>query len=301
MSFELELRDKLLRLAECRMDLVEWKNWWATHSTQVKEIVSPGDFIRLQCASNSYGPDACMLNCQESAERYLTKIEVPFVHSDLYAKRAAEEQKRNLEDFERKRQAELEEKRRHSEQAARKSQALEGYQIPAARMEESGLRTLPMCADDLEIIKLLIEWTELMAAEKYEQALTMFQHYNQEVDWTPALLESAVYSYGCPGLSREEAERLFGSSDYKITSLLHAPDRAQILEYLDIDYDDYAPFSEEKARRCGLTGTDYENILGMVHYDVPLNGEASDLTAIFYIKKLNEETMTLSFFNLHVM
>ena len=40
----------------------------------------------------------------------------------------------------------------------------------------------------------------------------------------------------------------------------------------------------------------------MVHYEkVPLSGEMSDLTGIFYLKKVSDTAMVLEFHDLHVM
>ena len=70
---------------------------------------------------------------------------------------------------------------------------------------------------------------------------------------------------------------------------------------MQIDIDRYTLSRENAEMQC-LTGTDYENIIGDVHYsDIPLNGERSDLTARFHIKKLDDETITLSFYDMHVM
>ena len=86
----------------------------------------------------------------------------------------------------------------------------------------------------------------------------MFPAENNELDWTPELLESAVYTYGCPGYTREEAEKEFGSSDYKVTSILENPDKDKIIESIDISSD------------YGWMG---KNDIAVIHYDhVPLNG-----------------------------
>lgn len=37
------------------------------------------------------------------------------------------------------------------------------------------------------------------------------------------------------------------------------------------------------------------------YFNIPLNGEMSDLTGIFYLRKLSETSMTLEFHDLHVM
>lgn len=51
------------------------------------------------------------------------------------------------------------------------------------------MRTLSIDASDEEIRNLVIEWNELLAAEKYEEALSMFLSDNLEVEWTADLLE----------------------------------------------------------------------------------------------------------------
>ncbi|MDE6363850.1 MAG: hypothetical protein K2L86_06230 [Lachnospiraceae bacterium] len=153
---------------------------------------------------------------------------------------------------------------------------------------KTGLRTLPANADEIDLIKLLIEWTEYLAQEKYKEALEMFLlDENNELDWTPELLESAVYTYGCPGYTREEAEKEFGSADYKVTSVLRNPDREEIITGIDISSD------------FGWMGKDD---IAVIHYEnVPLNGKMSDLTARFFVRRISDAALTLAFIDLHVM
>lgn len=149
------------------------------------------------------------------------------------------------------------------------------------------MKTLPITASKEEIRELVIEWNELLAQEKYKEAFEMFPAENNELDWTPELLESAVYTYGCPGYTREEAEREFGSSDYKVTSILENPDKDKIIESIDISSD------------YGWMG---KNDIVVIHYDhVPLNGAMSDLTARFFVRKVTDDKLTLVFIDLHVM
>lgn len=149
------------------------------------------------------------------------------------------------------------------------------------------MKTLPITASKEEIRELVIEWNELLAQEKYKEAFEMFPAENNELDWTPELLESAVYTYGCPGYTREEAEREFGSSDYKVTSILENPDKDKIIESIDISSD------------YGWMG---KNDIAVIHYDhVPLNGVMSDLTARFFVRKVTDDKITLVFIDLHVM
>lgn len=149
------------------------------------------------------------------------------------------------------------------------------------------MRTLPITASKEEIRELVIEWNELLAQEKYKEAFEMFPAENNELDWTPELLESAVYTYGCPGYTREEAKREFGSSDYKVTSILENPDKDKIIESIDISSD------------YGWMG---KNDIAVIHYDhVPLNGVMSDLTTRFFVRKVTDDKLTLVFIDLHVM
>lgn len=150
------------------------------------------------------------------------------------------------------------------------------------------MRTLPVTSSKEEIRGLVIEWNELLAQEKYKEALEMFLlDENSALDWTPGLLESAVYTYGCPGYTREEAQKEFGRADYKVTSILENPDRDTIIDSIDI------------SSNYEWMGSDD---IAVIHYDnVPLNGTMSDLTASFFVRKVNEDEITLAFIDLHVM
>lgn len=291
MDLELEFCDKLVSLAECRIDVNTWTEWWEKHSAEIKKMIASGDFVFLNCVPSSYGPDNFMLKCQNGAERYLKKKQIPFQHSDLYKKGAERERQLYNDALDEQRRLEQEKEQRLYEQKVRERKVLWNYKIPEANLEKTGLRTLPLPVNDLEIIKLLFEWTEFLAQEKYKEAFEMFLvDKNNEPDWTwtPELLESAVFTYGCPGYTREEAEREFGSADYKVTSLQDNLERKKIISDIDIsaDYD-------------GWMG---EDDLAVVHYEkVPLNGKMSDLTARFFVRKLEEDNYTLAFIDLHVM
>ena len=288
MNFEQEFTDKLIQLAECRIDTAAWQNWWAQHSEEVKKRIGSGDYLFLDCVSSAYGLDTYMAKCQRGAERYLTKKAIPFQHATRYEEGAERERKLYAEKLEQQRKMEQEERQREYEQRKRRRSVLLEYQIPEANKLKSGLRTLPADADELELIKLLIEWTEYLAQEKYKEEFELFLlDENNELDWTPALLESAVYTYGCPGYTREEAEREFGSADYKVTSILDNPDKEEIIAGMDIS-SDYGWMGRED--------------LAVIHYDhVPLNGKISDLTARFFVRRISDEELTLAFIDLHVM
>lgn len=159
------------------------------------------------------------------------------------------------------------------------------------------MHILPQNASREDILNLLITWTELLAQEKYDEAFAMFPCDCPDLEWTPWLLESAIYTYGCPGYTREEAEREFGSADYKATSLLASPYKDEVLEAIKIEY-----FTLTQEQGKAMLLKDYENVIGDIHYDnFLLNGKISDLTARFWLKKWEEDRMVLVFQDLHVM
>jgi len=174
------------------------------------------------------------------------------------------------------------------------------------------MKTVPVGAGKEGIQSLVVEWLELLAKERYAEALDLLLYDNtQTIDgerwvWTPERLEAAVYTYGMPWFTKEDMKREYGADcpvDYKVTSVLDAPDRDSLLKNIgaSAEFFDEA-VSEEKARLWGITGLDYPNIIGQVLFDgVPLDGERSDLTALFWIQRVDEGNATLVFRDLHVM
>src|SRR5699024_4150401 len=101
------------------------------------------------------------------------------------------------------------------------------------------LKTLPISAGKNEIKNLVIEWNELLAQEKYMEALDLILYDNtQQIDgeewiWTPERLEAAVFTYGQPWYSKEDMKQLYGLDypvDSKVTSLLTDSDKENRLE-----------------------------------------------------------------------
>lgn len=171
------------------------------------------------------------------------------------------------------------------------------------------MKTIPINSGEEQIRELVLEWNELLAQEKYAEAIDFILYDNTKtIDgkqwiWTPEKLEAAVYTYGMPWFSREEIEREYGpgAADYKVSSLVSSPNKEKLLSDISISVYYYTVTPKQAALRC-IEQTDYQNILGDVLYDgVPLNGRQSDLTAIFYLKKTDDDHMTLLFQDLHVM
>jgi len=142
---------------------------------------------------------------------------------------------------------------------------------------------LPVTASDDEIRQVVLRWSELLAEERYSEALAMFETSDRadHHPWTIDLLARTIAFYG-------DLEHFPGTPLYHVTSV-HG--RNDLLRAIRIDVD-----------RANLYALAPERYLGMVHYEhVPLNGTPSDLTARFDIRRLGENELTLDFCDLLVM
>ena len=142
------------------------------------------------------------------------------------------------------------------------------------------MRTLEITATDAEIKALVVEWSELLAQKRFQDALDMFPCAEPV---TAEELELTIAGYGSTELFPDGRR-------FEVTTLLGRDDKDDIIESrIDVD-------------RENLYGLDPAEYLGMVHYDdVPLNGERSDLTARFHIKRAGRDRLTLEFLDIHVM
>ena len=136
----------------------------------------------------------------------------------------------------------------------------------------------------IDIEYAVLYWIKLLSEEKYEDAynLTLHDPYYQ---WTPALLESVIKGYGFLDDAIEEK--------YKVTptaTAVHEGDNHKI--YKDIRLFD----SPVKQSQHHID----VNIIGEVHYDLPLNGRWSDLTASFKILQESDFLM-LELNDIHVL
>jgi hypothetical protein len=142
------------------------------------------------------------------------------------------------------------------------------------------MRTLSITASDTEIKALLAEWNELLAQKRFQDALDMFPSAEAV---TPGELEAIIAGYGSP-------DPFPDGRRFEVTTLLGRADKDDIVrKRMEVD-------------RQNLYGLDPARYLGMVHYDgAPLNGECSDLTARFHIKRVGPDRLTLEFLDIHVM
>lgn len=91
--------------------------------------------------------------------------------------------------------------------------------------------------------------------------------------------------------------------DSKVTSLLTDSDKENRLENIEISIDFFDDvISADKAEIWGISKLDYKNIIGEIFFDgIPIDGERSDLTALFWIIRVSENDITLVFRDLHMM
>jgi hypothetical protein len=142
------------------------------------------------------------------------------------------------------------------------------------------MHTFPKSVSDDEIKQAVVEWSELLAQQRFAEALAMFPPAEPEM--SEEELPKWIAGYGSP----EPHPR----GPFQVTSLRALPDFEEIFQdRIDVN-------------RVDLFGLDPADYVGMVHYDsVPLNGSPSDLTARFHIKKVDGERIALEFLDIHVM
>lgn len=127
------------------------------------------------------------------------------------------------------------------------------------------IRTLPKNASDEQILSLVSEWVGLLAAEDYSGALEIVRSGPQ---WTPDLLARVITNWGDSSVESRGPTRVTREADADGT-----PTRS-------VDR--------------------FANGLVRVWYDLPLDGEWSDLTATFEVQE-EEEGLVLVLSDVHIM
>ena len=143
------------------------------------------------------------------------------------------------------------------------------------------METFAIAASDDEIKNAVVTWSELLAQKRYADALAMFPPAEETM--TAEELGKWIAGYGSPDPYPD-------GRTFEVTSLRALPQFENIFRNrIEVD-------------RENLYGLDPHEYVGMVHYDdVPLNGQPSDLTARFHIKRLDDHRITLEFLDIHVM
>lgn len=138
------------------------------------------------------------------------------------------------------------------------------------------MRTLPSDCSDDAIRSLVVEWWELIAAGRYDQAFEMFACHDVDgIIWTPETLKEGIATGCCMSPPRGVPQSLHaqGAPPYRI----------------EVD-------------REHLYGLDPERYSGMVHFEpLPMEPYVGELTARFHIMKVGRDQLTLEFLDAHVM
>jgi len=132
---------------------------------------------------------------------------------------------------------------------------------------------LPQVATDEEILTLVRQWVELLAHGNYEAAYDITGH-EPYYQWTPELIRQVIEGYGLP--------EPHPAGPFRITSLASAkggPEPRHCVERFETARDD--------------------GRIGHVLFDLPLNGEWSDMTATFGVYRY-EDSVVLSLNEIHV-
>lgn len=140
------------------------------------------------------------------------------------------------------------------------------------------MKKIPLHASEEVLIKAVEEWVDLLVAKKFQEALD-FIYPIPYPEWNAGYLERWIGNYGFD-------QPLKDGSKVEITSRVDAKGNQYSREYEPCD-----PHIDE------ATGLE---VVGMVFYDVPLDGEWSDLTAQFQVCELKGE-LVLDMHGLHVM
>jgi len=155
------------------------------------------------------------------------------------------------------------------------------------------MRTVSVESSDDSLREIVVEWSELLAQERYGAALDICPPSERYLPWDADLLQKAVRGYGVPDPGPGVVEMMlqdWGVDVFVVTSLAGRPDRDEIIR------------DRIRVDRKHLFGLDPAQYVGMVHYnDVPLSGYRSDLTAQFHIKRVGVDRLMLEFLAMHVM
>jgi len=138
---------------------------------------------------------------------------------------------------------------------------------------------LPIGCSSEDVLVVVREWVVLLAKEKYEEAYQMTFHADSSLEnWTPELMQTLVTNYG-------SCEPMRNGTTYRVTALNDEIVSGRENPYREVN------FFEKKNR---------QNLVGHVDFDLPLNGEWSDVTAIFNILEI-EGSWVLWLEDIHVL
>ncbi len=136
-----------------------------------------------------------------------------------------------------------------------------------------GVLTFPQTASDAKLLDGVKMWVDMLAEERFSEAYQLTAHDSYHA-WTPDLIRSVVAGYGSPHKPGEHEYRISKVSDTRGGS---SP-RWVVDRWKD---------AEPRHR------------VGFVSFDLPVDGEWSDLTATFEIVERHDQ-LVLVLQDIHV-
>jgi len=126
------------------------------------------------------------------------------------------------------------------------------------------------------VLAAVEEWIELLADDRYQEAFERLDP-NGQYEWTPELIRNTAAGYGDPcGHTNDGVS-------HRVTSVANARE-SKTPVYRDVEWH----------------GKPIRGFIGVVHHDIPLDGEWSDLTAIFLVREV-KGGVSLVLDQLHVL
>jgi len=135
---------------------------------------------------------------------------------------------------------------------------------------------LPRNSTDEQILDVVRGWVELLAQERYEEAFQMLRYQPTEL-WSPELIRNVITNYGFIEPRKDGAR-------FKVTSL---KDNLEGKAFHEVEW-----YGDDPNRPA--------EYLGMAAFTLPLNGEWSDVTAMFDIVEEDGE-LVLELDDIHVL
>ncbi len=132
------------------------------------------------------------------------------------------------------------------------------------------MKQLSLDADDATILAAVRDWVALLVEERYREAYDYLSHAWGD-QWSPQLIETVIHNYG-------SVEPLQDGTTYRVTPL---------------DTATGGPAPRHEVDR-------FDDARGHVWFDLPLNGQWSDVTATLYVNR-SDDTLVLILDDIHVM